>query len=238
MIDKSKQYWVNNPIFLKIKDYFDIRYFSRVRELKKVHVNERIVEIPFTLHAVAKLHTGAEVLDIGCSESILPLYVSYSGLKVTGLDYRDYPYTAPNFRFTRGDILNLPFNGSSFDAVTCISTLEHIGIGFYNDPKQNTAADLSAIQEIKRVLRPNGFLVLSVPYGLGASNAQQRIYDHAALNELMKGFKISMQEYYSDSTLQGAICNMWVEITKEKADKIDCSKKVQCVSCLIATPWR
>lgn len=235
MMDKSKLYWVNNPIFLKVKDHFAFKSFSRIRELKKVYVNERIVEIPFALSAVSRLKPNAEVLDIGCSESVLPLYLSYGGVKVTGLDYRNYPYIAPNFQFLRGDILKLPFNDFSFDAVTCISTLEHIGIGFYSDPKQSISADVVAMREITRVLRSNGFLVLSVPYGLSTSNTQQRIYDYAALNKLMEGFDICTQKYYYDFTPKNNICNMWIECAKEKADQIDSSQKMQCITCLIAS---
>lgn len=234
MIDKSKLYWVNNPIFLKVKEYFDLKIFSRVRELKKVYVNERIVEIPFALSAVSRLKPKAEVLDIGCAESILPLYLSYSGIKVTGLDYRQYPYITPNFQFLRGDILKLPLNDSSFDAVTCISTLEHIGVGFYNDPKQSISADMAAVQEIKRVLRPKGFLVLSVPYGIRTVNNQQRIYDAVVLNQLLRGFNIGTQKYYCDVILKNKVCNMWSECTKEDADKIDSSQRMQCITCIVA----
>lgn len=235
MIDESKLYWVNNPIFLKVKEYFDFKLFSRIRELKKIYVNERIVEIPFTLCALSRLKPNAEVLDIGCAESVLPLYLSYSGVKVKGLDYRDYPYSAPNFQFLRGDILKLPFNSFLFDAVICISTLEHIGIGFYNDPKQSISADTIAMGEIRRVLRSNGILVLSVPYGIGTVNNQQRIYDAAALNKLMEGFKICIQKYYCDIILKDKACNMWTECDKENADKIDSSQRMQCVTCLVAS---
>jgi SAM-dependent methyltransferase len=235
MIDKSKLYWVNNPIFLKIKDRFDFGRFTRVRELKKVHVNERIAEIPFALNAISRLPQNAAVLDIGCAESLLPLYLSYSGVNVTGLDCRDYPYTAPNFKFLKGNILKLPFDNNSFDAVTCISTIEHIGIGFYDDPKQNSAADALAMKEIQRVLKSAGYLILSVPYGIKAANEQQRIYDHSSLKELLKGFNILTQKYFADSPVAGTMCNTWTEVKKEEADTIDCSKKAQCITCLTAS---
>ena len=61
-------------------------------DLKSVFINERIVEIPFALTGLAKVARGAKILDIGCSESLLPLYLAGAGFHVTGLDFRNYPY--------------------------------------------------------------------------------------------------------------------------------------------------
>jgi len=45
----------------------------------------------------------------------------------------------------------LPFSDSFFDAVTCIAVLEHV----FNPP--------NVLNEIHRVLKPNGFLIMQVP---------------------------------------------------------------------------
>jgi len=53
--------------------------------------------------------------------------------------------------FKKGDSCNLPFDDNSFDVVVSLETLEHV-------------SDLdNTLDEIKRVLKPGGFLILSTP---------------------------------------------------------------------------
>lgn len=51
----------------------------------------------------------------------------------------------------QGDIFDIPYENESFDAVVCISVLEH-----FADP-------LPALQELRRVTRPGGTLLLGFP---------------------------------------------------------------------------
>jgi len=232
MLDTSKEYWINNPIFLKIKERFDWRKFTRVRQLRKIFINERIVEIPFALNALSKLDYGAYVLDLGCAESILPLYASYLDIKITGIDCRNYPYAAPDFEFIKGDILNLPFKAHTFNAVTCISTIEHIGTGFYGDRIQSDSCDNTVMKEVKRVLQKGGMFVLSVPYGLRHRNDQQRIYDYDSITNLLNGFQIITQKYYLNTSIGNN--NIWRPVEREKADNSDNSHRTECICCVIA----
>jgi len=57
-------------------------------------------------------------------------------------------------RLEQMDILSPVFGESSFDRITCISTIEHI-------PE---AGDSEAIRQMARLLKPSGRLVLSVPF--------------------------------------------------------------------------
>lgn len=50
------------------------------------------------------------------------------------------------------DIHNIPFEANTFDVVLCNHVLEHVD------------DDIRAMQEIHRVLRPNGFAILQVPF--------------------------------------------------------------------------
>jgi SAM-dependent methyltransferase len=56
-----------------------------------------------------------------------------------------------NYLVTRADINKLPFDSASFDCVICSEVLEHI-------PEHERA-----LQELVRVLKPQGNLVVSVP---------------------------------------------------------------------------
>ncbi len=98
--------------------------------------------------ALARVPAGAAVLEIGCRDGglrrFLPPDVRYQGMDI-----------APEF--AAGDILirdvseGIPFPDASFDHVFCIEVLEHVPNPF------------GAIAEIRRVLKNDGVLVLSVP---------------------------------------------------------------------------
>ena len=57
----------------------------------------------------------------------------------------------PNHRVVLGDIEGMPFPDSEFDAVVCTEVLEHVP-----NPSR-------ALEEIRRVLKPRGVLIGSVP---------------------------------------------------------------------------
>ncbi len=61
------------------------------------------------------------------------------------------PHHSGCWSLSGADITHLPFKDQSFDLVVCSEVLEHI------------ADDKTAIQECFRVLKPGGYLVISVP---------------------------------------------------------------------------
>jgi len=98
--------------------------------------------------AIARVPSGSTVLDIGCREGglreFLPADVTYKGMDIAQEFARE--------NIVIQDIsLGVPFPDESFDFVFIIEVLEHV-----HDP-------WSALGEIRRVLRPAGKLVLSVP---------------------------------------------------------------------------
>lgn len=70
--------------------------------------------------------------------------------KLTHLDYTTTDLNSP-LADVKADICNLPFEDSSFDVVLCNHVLEHIP----NDTK--------ALEEIYRILRPDGWAILQIP---------------------------------------------------------------------------
>lgn len=218
MIDKDREYYVNHPIFVKYKKRFDWLRLKRVRYLKKTFVNERIVEIPFVMQNLP-LNRDLSVLDIGCSESALSIHLASIGYRVTGLDMRPFPYVHPSFRFVRADVMNMSFQDESFDVVTCISTLEHIGLGFYHDRQGFDDADSKAMKEIYRVLAKDGLLIISVPFGRYRQTPQQRIYDAVRLEDILADFIVEQKLFFADMPAQNM--NYWQQIPELEAEHID-----------------
>lgn len=63
-----------------------------------------------------------------------------------------------------GDLLNLPFENDSVTSLSCMHTIEHIGMGRYGEPI-DPMGDLKAIKELIRVVTPGGSLLFVTPIG-------------------------------------------------------------------------
>lgn len=107
----------------------------------------------------APLVAGRDVLDVACGEGYGSALLARRARHVTGADIAEAAVlhararyaAAANLAFRRADCAALPFADASFDAVVSFETLEHI------------AAQEPFVDEIRRVLRPEGLLILSCP---------------------------------------------------------------------------
>jgi 2-polyprenyl-3-methyl-5-hydroxy-6-metoxy-1,4-benzoquinol methylase len=106
---------------------------------------------------------GSTILDIGCCDSLLALKLAEKGYQVYGIDTRRYSEKHSNFTFVQEDILGTTFPNGFFDAVIAVSTVEHIGLGAYGDPIHDNA-DILAVREIHRILKPDGRLIVTTPF--------------------------------------------------------------------------
>lgn len=101
--------------------------------------------------------SGKQVLDVGCWWGWLVQYASERGARVTGFD-RDDGHIRDAMAYLRSaqglcvaDALRMPYASETFDVIVSIHTMEHV------HPEQGMVA------EIRRVLKPDGVLLLSVP---------------------------------------------------------------------------
>ena len=95
-----------------------------------------------------------QVLDVGCGGGFLSNALALQGLSVTGIDLSSESlrvaarYDKTNsVRYQTADAYHLPFEDQSFEVVTAMDFLEHV-----DRPAQ-------VIQEISRVLKPNGLFI-------------------------------------------------------------------------------
>lgn len=116
--------------------------------------------------AISLLKSGNNILDIGCGDGgLLSLskiknqFVDYYGIDLVNVVVnrakrivKERSGDAKNCFFKQGSLdERLPFNSNFFDAVTCLSVLEHIFDPYFG------------IKEINRVLKKGGRIILEVP---------------------------------------------------------------------------
>lgn len=160
---------------------------------RDLRLTERIVEIPFVLEGL-RLPGGSRILDIGSRWSPLPLFLVAAGYRVAAVDLAPFPIRDGGVDFLLADMRRPPFRGDAFDAATLVSTLEHVGLGFY-DPHRAPDDDLRLMTGLQPLVRPNGKLVVTVPYGVPDADRHQRVYDRDRLRRAIAGWTVDMERY-------------------------------------------
>lgn len=77
-------------------------------------------------------------------------------------DYRPAKITLSQLTCMQADACQLPFDSNSIDSLSCMHVVEHIGLGRYGDTI-DPEGDIKAINELKRVIKVNGYLYFVVP---------------------------------------------------------------------------
>ena len=99
--------------------------------------HKELPKLPYIHELTRKLkkYKVKKVLDLGCGSGWLTIFMSKYGFDVTGIDIAKPAIELgktwagednANVNFLIGDLLNLPFKESTFDAVICNSVLEHL----------------------------------------------------------------------------------------------------------------
>jgi SAM-dependent methyltransferase len=99
---------------------------------------------------------GLRILDAGCGTGGTTLALRRFG-QVVGVDLAweglEPAHARGLNRLARATVERLPFASGSFDAATSFEVVYHLGV----------AHDMSAFQEVRRVLKPGGVFLLRVP---------------------------------------------------------------------------
>ena len=158
------------------------------------------------------LETDQVLLDMGCGEgrhsigalletpaNVIGLDLSFEDLNIAKSRLNDFDLSTLNTfcTFGVGNIINIPIESASLDAVMCSEVLEHV-----DSPEES-------IQELARVLKPGGIMALSVPRYLPelicwklskeyskTPGGHVRIFKHSQLRELAENNGLHYQSFH------------------------------------------
>lgn len=124
-------------------------------------------------------------------------------LPLTMVDIRPLSLKLEGLNFREGSILALPFADQSVESLSSLCVVEHIGLGRYGDPLDPNGTE-KALAELKRVLKPNGNLYLSLP--LDDENKvffnAHRAFQEDYLKKIFEPLEVVESRYiYGDSLL-------------------------------------
>lgn len=120
---------------------------------------------------------GEKILDVGCGAGQWFEFFKEKKVKYFGVDFSENLIKIakeryPEAKFEVANLFNLPFEDNFFDKVYAIALFHHI-------PSQKLR--LEGLKEIKRVLKKNGFLILTVWDLLSKKGIKMKILKFALL---------------------------------------------------------
>lgn len=191
-------------------------HFVDLKKIVHAHspLSERLVEY---LYVLKNLTIKGKLLDIGCNESEFANELSkIKTLQVYGIDIRPI-LGKTSYNFFKEDAQHTHFDNDFFDQITIISSIEHFGLEVYGNKNIDTDADVKAMKEIRRILKKNGRLFLTTPFGKD-STSWYRKYNKNSLTKLFFGFKIIKEKYFYQTE------NGWKETDVNHASAIGNAK--------------
>jgi SAM-dependent methyltransferase len=160
-------------------------------------LDARVIEIPWVLTRLSEL--SGNFLDAGSAlnyDFVLQsaMLIDKRRIIITLAPEGD-AFWKLGVSYVYGDLRNLDFRDELFDAIACISTIEHIGMdnsmyaGKSDLAKRGDPNEfLRAIAELKRVLKPGGSLFITFPFGRYENHGWFQQFDAPLVDTLVHGF--------------------------------------------------
>ena len=199
--------------------------------------SERCIEAPW---AETWLEGRRKILDVGFALSDLSWLRTLLGVRAAGAELTAVDIIAPERVANRypddlreaalatpvihGDVREAPVPAAAFDAVTCISTIEHIGFDSAGSTPESAFARWRTLEEtpterdrqvsrdvvaaFARALKPGGIALISVPMGIGGAvpvrdslgfYTRQLEYDAETWRDIAEapGFRLLEQRFFT-----------------------------------------
>lgn len=188
------------PLIEKVfKKYFtylpwQMKYFFGKAGIGGIDLSiDRHFEYAFVISRLSTKKKGL-LLEIGGSGSLLTPILVALGHQVIGYDLHPWSLIYPGYEHRVGDAQTMQLEDSTVDICVSISCIEHMENSRYG--LQSGGSDKAVLKEIFRILKPGGFLIFSVPYGIAKSFSLHHVYDEQQIKDLTKNFIECSREIY------------------------------------------
>lgn len=177
-------------------------------------LKDRTAHLPFDAHYVYHTAWAARILaatrpvrhvDISSLTYFSTLCSAFIPFEF--YDYRPAGIVLPNLVCGAEDLCDLSFEDRSVPSLSCMHTIEHIGLGRYGDPL-DARGDLRALSELQRVLAPGGSLLVVVPVGRPRVQYNaHRIYDPKSVEASLPELNLRSWSMLPDDSSAGLLEN-------------------------------
>lgn len=157
----------------------------------------------------------SRVLDFGCGSGVLAAGAASLGARVLAIDLmpRDMPCLDPRLEFRQADLMMLNDAEVRFDLVLNCSTIEHVGLSGRYDTVETPDGDLEAMAKLRRLMKPDGHMLLTLPVGHDAVvRPLHRIYGMKRLPRLLEGYEVVESSFWRKDAR-----NVWIPCTRDEA---------------------
>jgi SAM-dependent methyltransferase len=171
------------------------RVFAEATELPAgygIAMDERVIEWPWVLANGA----GGNTLDAGSALNHADVLGAFaprlSDLHIVTLEPEEQAFVSARISYVFADLRDLPYRDGLFDTVVSVSTLEHVGMkndryGVEDENAEVPDEELAkALLELKRVAKPGGRLLITVPYGRPDDFGWSRIFSREMVERMVE----------------------------------------------------
>lgn len=176
------------------------RAFSGNRSLPQRYgyrLDERVVEYPWFYSQLPE--NPGRLLDAGSALNHAFLLertpLARAQLTIMTLAPEKRCFWKKGISYIFGDLRDTQLATGSFDVVASVSTIEHIGLDntlhYTSDLLKKESSPLGfvpAVKEFKRLLRPGGLCLITVPYGRRGVHGWYQVFDSALLEHVISSF--------------------------------------------------
>jgi len=158
--------------------------------------SERTVEIQFVIEKINQLsneNNNLKILDVGG----VPSTISEFRPVIDSIRNNNINYKVADFRGGDyvGDFVTIDIP-EQFDACIFLSSLEHFPQCTEGDMQYRDKEDVKGFKKSLSILKQNGYIILTVPFGEHIWQPYHQNYDYNGLLELTEGSYIKEQYFY------------------------------------------
>ena len=162
-----------------------------------LHLDERVVEYPWLF---ARLPDGeGRLLDAGSALNhgflLAHPRIRRKQVYISTLAPETFAHWRRGVSYVFEDLRDCCYRSDYFDWVACISTLEHVGMDntmlYARDASKRehrTEDYLLVVHELRRILKPGGRLLLTMPYGRYRDHRWLQVFDEAMVSRVVEAF--------------------------------------------------